>query len=74
MTSDKSLPVAKCRRIQTPQATLDTTMLQLESQPSGVQDMDLVDIVAVAAANAAYQAALATIANIHHISLGDFLR
>jgi flagellar hook-associated protein 3 FlgL len=75
ITSDRSLAGAKYQRIQTVQSAATTNTLQLTSQLSDLQDIDLAEtVVQVTSANTAYQAALATTAKIGQISLMDFLR
>ena len=75
ITSDRSLAGAKYQRIQTVQSAASTNSLQLTSQLSDLQDIDLAEtVVQVTSANTAYQAALATTAKVGQISLMDFLR
>ena len=75
ITSDRSLAGAKYQRIQTVQSAATTNTLQLTSQLSDLQDIDLAEtVVQVTSANTAYQAALATTAKVGQISLMDFLR
>jgi flagellar hook-associated protein 3 FlgL len=75
ITSDRSLAGAKYQRIQTVQSSATTNTLQLTSQLSDLQDIDLAEtVVQVTSANTAYQAALATTAKVGQISLMDFLR
>lgn len=75
ITSDRSLAGAKYQRIQTVQTAASTNSLQLTSQLSDLQDIDLAEtVVQVTSANTAYQAALATTAKVGQISLMDFLR
>ncbi|HEX4728251.1 MAG TPA: flagellar hook-associated protein FlgL [Jatrophihabitans sp.] len=75
ITSDRSLAGAKFQRIQTVQSAASTNSLQLTSQLSDLQDIDLAEtVVQVTSANTAYQAALATTAKVGQISLMDFLR
>ncbi|HJQ02546.1 MAG TPA: flagellar hook-associated protein FlgL [Jatrophihabitans sp.] len=75
ITSDRSLAGAKYQRIQTVQSAANTNTLQLTSQLSDLQDIDLAEtVVQVTSANTAYQAALATTAKVGQISLMDFLR
>jgi len=75
ITSDQSLAGAKYQRIQGVQTSSNANTIQLKSQLSDVQDIDLADMaVQVSTANAAYQAALATTAKVSQISLLDFLR
>lgn len=75
MTADQALAGAKYARIQGAQLTNGTNTIQLKSQLSDLQDIDLADMaVQVSSANAAYQAALATTAKISQTSLLDFLR
>lgn len=75
ITSDQSLAGAKYQRIQGVQTSSNTNTIQLKSQLSDLQDIDLADMaVQVSTANAAYQAALATTAKVSQISLLDFLR
>jgi flagellar hook-associated protein 3 FlgL len=75
ITSDRSLAGAKYQRIQTVQSAASTNSLQLTSQLSDLQDIDLAEtVVQVTSANTAYQAALATTAKVGQTSLMDFLR
>ncbi len=75
ITSDQSLAGAKYQRIQGVQTSSNANTIQLKSQLSDLQDIDLADMaVQVSTANAAYQAALATTAKVSQISLLDFLR
>jgi flagellar hook-associated protein 3 FlgL len=75
ITGDQSLAGAKYQRIQGVQTTSNANTIQLKSQLSDLQDIDLADMaVQVSTANAAYQAALATTAKVSQISLLDFLR
>jgi flagellar hook-associated protein 3 FlgL len=75
ITGDRSLAGAKYQRIQTVQTAASTNTLQLTSQLSDLQDIDLAEtVVQVTSANTAYQAALATTAKVGQISLMDFLR
>jgi len=75
ITGDQSLAGAKYQRIQGVQTTSSTDTIQLKSQLSDLQDIDLADMaVQVSSADAAYQSALATTAKISQISLLDFLR
>jgi flagellar hook-associated protein 3 FlgL len=62
-------------RIQTVQKTQSATALQLTTQLSGLQDVDVADMaVQISSANIAYQAALQTTANIRQTSLLDYLK
>jgi flagellar hook-associated protein 3 FlgL len=75
ITSDQALAGAKYARIQTVQTAANTNVLQLKSQLSDVQDIDLAEMaVEVTSANTAYPAALATTAKVSQTSLLDFLR
>ncbi|MDQ2958353.1 MAG: flagellar hook-associated protein FlgL [Actinomycetota bacterium] len=75
ITSDQALAGAKYQRIQSVQTASSSTTIQLKSQLSDLQDIDLADtIVQVTSANTAYQAALATTAKVSQTSLLDFLR
>ncbi len=75
ITNDQALAGAKYQRIQSVQTASSSNTIQLKSQLSDLQDIDLADtIVQVTSANVAYQAALATTAKISQISLMDFLR
>ncbi len=75
LTNDQALAGAKYQRIQNVQTASNTNTIQLKSQLSDLQDIDLADtIVQVTTANTAYQAALATTAKVSQISLMDFLR
>ena len=75
ITGDQSLAGAKYSRIQSVQTTNSSNTIQLKSQLSDLQDIDLADMaVQVSSANASYQAALATTAKISQTSLLDFLR
>jgi flagellar hook-associated protein 3 FlgL len=75
ITGDQALAGAKYQRIQGVQTTSNANTIQLKSQLSDLQDIDLADMaVQVSTANAAYQAALATTAKVSQISLLDFLR
>ena len=57
------------------QSAASTNTVQLTSQLSDLQDIDLAEtVVQVTSANTAYQAALATTAKVGQISLMDFLR
>ncbi|UQX87937.1 flagellar hook-associated protein FlgL [Jatrophihabitans telluris] len=62
-------------RIQSTQTVNSTNVIQLKSQLSDVQDIDLADMaIKVSSADASYQAALATTAKVRQISLLDFLK
>jgi flagellar hook-associated protein 3 FlgL len=75
ITNDQALAGAKYQRIQNVQTTMGTNTIQLKSQLSDIQDIDLADMaVQVSTANAAYQAALSTTAKVSQTSLLDFLR
>lgn len=75
LSSSQSLAGAKYQRIQTVQTTAGTNSVQLQSQLSDLQDIDLANMaIQVTTADAAYQAALATTAKIQQNSLLDFLR
>lgn len=75
LSSSQSLAGAKYQRIQTVQTTAGTNSIQLQSQLSDLQDIDLANMaIQVTTADAAYQAALATMAKIQQNSLLDFLR
>ncbi|HEX2903192.1 MAG TPA: flagellar hook-associated protein FlgL [Jatrophihabitans sp.] len=75
ITNDQSLAGAKYARIQSVQNNISSNTIQLKSQLSDLQDIDLADMaVQVSSANASYQAALATTAKISQTSLLDFLR
>lgn len=75
ITNDQALAGAKYQRIQNVQTASNTNTIQLKSQLSDLQDIDLAaTVVQVTSANTAYQAALATTAKVSQISLMDFLR
>jgi flagellar hook-associated protein 3 FlgL len=75
VTSQQALAGAKSQRIQTMQTIASTNVIQLKSQLSDLQEIDLAEVaVDVTSANTAYQAALATTAKVSQISLLDFLR
>lgn len=75
LSADQSLAGAKYSRIQGMQTAAAANTIQLKSQLSDLQDIDLADMaVQVSTANASYQAALATTAKISQTSLLDFLR
>jgi flagellar hook-associated protein 3 FlgL len=66
---------ANYTRIQTVQNTQSATVLQLTTQLSNLQDVDVADMaVQISSANIAYQAALQTTANIRQTSLLDYLK
>jgi flagellar hook-associated protein 3 FlgL len=65
---------ASYQRVQTAQQTQADTKVELKSQLSQIEDIDLASTaIAVSTANANYQAALQTTANIEQISLLNFL-
>ncbi|MGX7681042.1 flagellar hook-associated protein FlgL [Jatrophihabitans sp. DSM 45814] len=75
MSAQQGLAGAIYDRVQTSQATNASNTLQLTSQLSDVQDIDLADMaIKVSAADASYQAALATTAKVRQMSLLDFLQ
>jgi flagellar hook-associated protein 3 FlgL len=75
VSTQQSFAGANYDRIETVQKTSSATALQLTTQLSGLQDVDIADMaVQVSSANIAYQAALQTTANIHQTSLLDFLK
>jgi flagellar hook-associated protein 3 FlgL len=66
---------AMYQRIQTMQTNASGDSLQLTSQLSSVQDVDIADMaIQVSSANLAYQASLQTTANIRQTSLLDYLK
>jgi flagellar hook-associated protein 3 FlgL len=66
---------AKYSRVQATQTVASNNTLQLKSQLSDLQDIDLADMaIKVSTADASYQASLATTAKIRQTSLLDFLR
>jgi len=75
ISSDQALSGAKYSRIQSVQTANSSNNIQLQSQLSDLQDIDLANMaVQVSTASASYQAALATTAKISQTSLLDFLR
>jgi flagellar hook-associated protein 3 FlgL len=75
ITADKDLAGAKYAQIQGVQASIAADAIELKSQLSNLEDVDLAQIAAeVSSANVCYQASLATAAKISQISLLDFLR
>jgi flagellar hook-associated protein 3 FlgL len=75
VSTQQAFAGANYDRIETVQKTSSATALQLTTQLSGLQDIDIADMaVQVSSANIAYQAALQTTANIHQTSLLDFLK
>lgn len=75
VSTQQAFAGANYDRIETVQKTSSATALQLTTQLSGLQDVDIADMaVQVSSANIAYQAALQTTANIHQTSLLDFLK
>jgi flagellar hook-associated protein 3 FlgL len=65
---------ASYQRVQTAQQTQANTKVELKSQLSQIEDIDLAaTAIAVSTANANYQAALQTTANIDQVSLLNFL-
>jgi flagellar hook-associated protein 3 FlgL len=63
------------QRIETTQSIASKTSLQLTTDLSGLQDVDVADMaIQVSSANLTYQAALQTTANIRQTSLLDYLR
>jgi flagellar hook-associated protein 3 FlgL len=75
VSSQQALEGAKYQRIQNTQGVSASNTLQLKSQLSDLQDIDLADMaIKVSTANAAYQAALATTAQVRQTSLLDFLK
>jgi flagellar hook-associated protein 3 FlgL len=66
---------ARANQVQDAQSALTTRSTGLQSELSGVEDVDLADMaMKVATANTNYQAALQTTAKISQLSLMDFLR
>jgi flagellar hook-associated protein 3 FlgL len=66
---------ARANQVQDAQSALVTRSTGLQSELSGVEDVDLADMaMKVATANTNYQAALQTTAKISQLSLMDFLR
>ncbi|MDQ1731184.1 MAG: flagellar hook-associated protein 3 FlgL [Pseudonocardiales bacterium] len=75
ISAQQGLAGALYQRIQATQDVNATNKIQLTSQLSDVQDIDIADMaIKVSSADAAYQAALATTAKVRQISLLDFLR
>ncbi|HEY2042605.1 MAG TPA: flagellar hook-associated protein FlgL [Jatrophihabitans sp.] len=75
MSSQQALSGAVYQRVQVAQTVNATNTLQLKSQLSNLQDIDLASMaVQVSTADAAYQASLATTAKIRQTSLLDYLR
>lgn len=75
LSGQQALAGARSARVQDSQTTALSTTIQLKSQLSELQDIDLAStVVEMATANTAYQAALATTAKIRQISLMDYLR
>jgi flagellar hook-associated protein 3 FlgL len=66
---------ATYQRVQIAQSTQQSTSTALQTQLSGIQDIDLADMaIKVSTANVTYQAALQTTASIRQMSLLNFLR
>ena len=75
ISSSQALSGANYDRIQAVQTTTSATALQLTTQLSGLQDVDVADMaIQISSANVAYQAALQTTASIRQTSLLDFLK
>jgi flagellar hook-associated protein 3 FlgL len=75
VSTQQAVSGASYNRIQAVQTTATKTSLQLTTQLSSLQDLDIADMaIQVSAANIAYQASLQTTANINQTSLLDFLR
>ena len=66
---------ARSQQVQDAQASLTTRSTAMQSELSGVEDIDMADMaMKVTTANTNYQAALQTTATISQLSLMDFLR
>lgn len=75
VSTAQSVEGATYQQVQRAQTTQTTAGTALQTQLSGIEDVDLADLaVKVAAANTSYQAALQTTASIGQLSLLDFLR
>lgn len=75
VSSQQGAAGAIYQRVQNAQTVTSSNVIQLQSQLSDVQDIDLADMaIKVSSADAAYQAALATTAKVRQTSLLDFLR
>jgi flagellar hook-associated protein 3 FlgL len=75
LSGQQALAGARSQQIQATQTAGVATTIQLKSQLSDLQDIDLANtIVDMTTAQTAYQAALATTAKIRQISLMDYLR
>jgi flagellar hook-associated protein 3 FlgL len=75
VSSQQAVAGATYNRIETVQSIASDTTLQLKTQLSDIQDVDVAELaVQVSSANVAYQASLQTTASIKQTSLLDFLR
>jgi flagellar hook-associated protein 3 FlgL len=75
LSSQQALAGASYNRIQSVQTVASATSLQVTTQLSNIQDVDMADMaIQVSSANVSYQAALQVTANIRQTSLLDFLK
>lgn len=75
ISSQQGLAGSIYQRVQNSQNLVSSSTLDLKSQLSDIEDVDVADLaIKVSSADAAYQAALATTAKIRQVSLLDFLR
>jgi flagellar hook-associated protein 3 FlgL len=75
ISSQQAAAGATYSRVQSTQNAAATNSIQLKSQLSDLEDIDIADMaIKVSTADAAYQAALATTAKVRQNSLLDFLR
>ena len=75
ISSQQGLAGSIYQRVQNSQSLVSSSTLNLKSQLSDIEDVDVADLaIKVSSADAAYQAALATTAKVRQVSLLDFLR